>query len=89
MWRGENETYGVMNLHLILQWYLGFPSGSVGKESACNVGNTGELGLILGCKDPLEEEMGNPLQYSCLGNLMDRGSWHATVQRVAELNTIE
>ena len=33
----------------------------------------------LGQKDPLEEENGKPLQYSCLGNPVDRGAWHATV----------
>ena len=44
---------------------LGFPGGSDSKESACN---SGELGLIPGWEDPLEEGIGNPLQYSCLEN---------------------
>ena len=35
----------------------------------------------LGREDPLEEENGNPLQYSCLKNPMDRGAWQAAVQR--------
>ena len=35
-------------------------------------------------KDPLEEENGNPLQYSCLENPMDRGAWWATVHRMAK-----
>ena len=40
----------------------------------------------LGCEDPLEKEMGyNPLQYSCLGNHMDRGAWWATVHGVARV----
>ena len=39
-------------------------------------------------EDPLKEENGNPLQYSCLGNPMHRGAWQATVQEVAkELDT--
>ena len=38
----------------------------------------------LGEEDPLEEVMGNSLQYSCLENLMDRGAWQATVHRVAK-----
>ena len=35
-------------------------------------------------KDPLEEENGNPLQYSCLENPRDRGAWWATVHRMAK-----
>ena len=38
----------------------------------------------LGQEDPLEKGNGNPLQYSCLQNPMDRGVWRATVQRVAK-----
>ena len=41
----------------------------------------------LGQEDPLEEENGSPLQYSCPENPMDRGSWWATVQRVAKSQT--
>ena len=41
-------------------------------------------------KDPLEKENGNPLQYSCLRNAMDRGAWRTTVHGVAnELDTTE
>ena len=43
--------------------------------------------LSLGQEDPLEE--GNPLQYSCLGNPMDRGACRATVYRVEELDMSE
>jgi len=38
----------------------------------------------LGWEDPLEGENGNPLQYSCLGNPMDRGAWRATAYGVAK-----
>ena len=38
----------------------------------------------LGQEDPLEKEMENPLQYSCLGNPMDRGAWQATVHEVTK-----
>ena len=39
----------------------------------------------LGGEDPLEKEMdGNPLQYSCLGNLVDRGAWQATVPGITK-----
>ena len=38
----------------------------------------------LGWEDPLEKEMANRLQYSCLENLMDRGAWWAVVHGVAK-----
>ena len=50
----------------------GFPGGSDGKESACN---TGDVSLIPGSGRSLGEGNDNPLQYSCLGNSMDRGAW--------------
>ena len=43
--------------------------------------------LSLGWEDPLEEGNGNPLQYSCLENSMDRGAWQATVHGVAKNRT--
>ena len=52
--------------------------GSGGKELACNAGAAGEAGSILGSGRSLGEENGNPLQYSCLGNPMDRETWQAT-----------
>ena len=45
--------------------------------------NAGDLGLIPGLGRSPGEGHGNPLQYSCLGNPMDRGAWRATVHRVA------
>ena len=44
---------------------MGFPSGSDGKESACNAG---DLGSIPGSGRSAREGNGNPLQYSCLEN---------------------
>ena len=55
---------------------MGFPGGSDGKESACNAGN---MGSIPGLERFPEEGQGNPLQYSCLENVMDRGAWKDTV----------
>ena len=43
-----------------------------------------EVGSIPGLGRSREEENGNPLQYSCLGTLMDRGGWQATVQMVTK-----
>ena len=40
---------------------MGFPGGSVGKESACNAGDTGNAVQSLGQEDPLEEGMGTPV----------------------------
>ena len=48
-------------------------------------GNTGDLVLIPGSGRSPEEGHGNPLQYSCLENLIDRGAWQATVHGVTEL----
>ena len=64
----------------------GFPGGSEDKASACNAGNPGS---IPGLGRSPGEGNGNPLQYSCLENPMDRGAWRATVHRVAELDTNE
>ena len=58
---------------------MGFPGGSDGKESACSVR---DLSLIPGLGRSPGEGNGNPLQYSCLENPMDRGAWWATVCRV-------
>ena len=51
---------------------LGFPGGSDGKESACSAG---DLGLIPELGRSSGEGHGNPLQYSCLENPLDRGTW--------------
>ena len=59
----------------------GFLHGSGGKESACNVG---DMGSIPRSGRSPGEGHGNPLQYSCLENPMDRGAWWATVHGVAE-----
>ena len=54
----------------------------MGKKCTCNAGEPGDAGLIPGLGRSPEEENGNPFQYSCLGNTMDRGALGATVQRV-------
>jgi len=49
----------------------------VGKESACIAGDTGDVDSISQSEISLRDRNGNPLQYSCLGNPMDRGAWWA------------
>ena len=46
--------------------------------------DAGDVGLIPGLGRSPGEGNGNPLQYSCLGNPIDKGAWPATVHRVAE-----
>ena len=62
--------------------FLGFPGGAVGKESVCNAGDPGS---IPGLGRSPGEGNGNPLQYPCLENPMDRGAWWATVLGVARV----
>ena len=66
---------------------LGFPDGSSGKESDCSAGAAGDAGSIPGSGRSPGGGYGNPLQYSCLENPMDRGAWQATVHRVAKSQT--
>ena len=60
--------------------FVGFPSSSEGKASTCNAQ---DLGSIPGSGRSSGEGNGNPLQYSCLGNPMDRAAWQATIHGVA------
>ena len=63
---------------------LGAPGGSDNKESACIVGDLGSIpvpGRSSG------EVNGNPLQYCCLGNPVDRGAWQATVHGITKSQT--
>ena len=61
-----------------------FPGGSDRKESACNAGDTG---LISGLGRSPVGGNGNPLQYYCLGNPMDRGAWWAPVHGITKICT--
>ena len=61
---------------------LGFPRRSFGKESVCNAGDPGSIPAS--GRSPGEGN-GNPLQYSCLENPVDRGAWQATVLGVARV----
>ena len=54
---------------------MGFPGGSMVKNLPANAGAAGDVGLIPGSGRAPGGGNGNPLQYSCLGNLMERGIW--------------
>jgi len=55
------------------------------KNLPANAGDAGDMGLILGSERCPGVGNGNSLQYSCLGNPMDRGGWRATVHGVAKI----
>ena len=61
-----------------------FPGGASGREPTCQAGEARGMGLISGLGRSPEVGNGTPLQYSCLDNSMDRGSWWAAVHGAAE-----
>ena len=69
-------------LHLIASctYILGFPGCSRSKELAATIGDTRDVGSI----PELGRWHGNPLQYFCLENPMDRGAWWAIIHRAAK-----
>ena len=68
------------NIHM----YLGFPGGVVVKNSPDKAGDTGDLGSTPGSGKSPGGGRGNPLQYSCLGNPLNRGTWWTTVHGVSK-----
>ena len=63
--------------------YIGFPGGTVVKNLLANKGDTGLISMS--GKSPGEGN-GNPLQYSCLENPMDRGAWWAIVHEITKIH---
>ena len=82
----KNTCFNISG-EMISKWKMcnepvqGFPSGSVGKKSTCSAGNPGSIPVS---GRSLREGNGNPLQYSCLGNLTDRGAWQDIVHEVTK-----
>ena len=66
--------------------HIGIPGGSAGKDYACNAGDPSSIPGLGGSPG---EGNGYLLQYSCLGNPVDRGDWEATVHGVTELDMTE
>ena len=75
------QVFGVIGPNADSKGRGGFPGGSDGEESTCNAGDPDSI-LWLG-RSPGEGN-GNPLQYFCLENSMDRGFWWATVHEVTK-----
>ena len=85
LWESSELQFILLNSNSqILVGNTGFPCSSVGKESACNAG---DLGSIPGSVRSPGEGNGNPPQYSCLENSMDRGAWWSTVLGIAKNQT--
>ena len=66
---------------------MGFPGGSMVKNQPANAGDTGDSGSVTGLGRSPGVGNGNPLQYSCLENSIDRGAWWPTVHGVAKSQT--
>ena len=75
------SSYLTLHCHTAPNGFQAFPWWLSDKVSACQAGGTGSIPRM--GRSPGEEN-GNPLQYSCLGNPMDRGAWWAIVHEVAK-----
>ena len=71
----------IVSSHWLSTYFMGFPGG---KNPPANSGDVRDMGLIPGWVRSPGEGRGNPFQYSCLENVMDRGAWWATVHRCQE-----
>ena len=76
----QNTSYHSPTLNLL----KGFPNSSAGKESACDAGDTGDVGSIPGSGRSSGEGHGNLLQYSCLKKPHGQRSWEGYIQRVTK-----
>ena len=78
-------VHGWPSLHCVLMWQPpGLPWCSAVKNTPANAGDAGS---VAGWRRSPREGNGNPLQYSCLQNPMDRGAWRARVHEVAKSRT--
>ena len=73
-----------MMIYSMLMYNVGFPGGSVVKNWPASVGDTEDLGSIPGWGRSPGVGIGNPLQYSCLENPIDRRAWRAKFHGVAK-----
>ena len=84
MYKIYPHTHTHTHTHIYIPTLVGFPGGSEVKASACKAG---DMGSVPGSGRSPGEGNGNPLQYSCLENPIDRGPWWATVHGVAKSQT--
>ena len=82
--RGPDLCFKRIILLLCCSILLGFPGGWVVKNPPANARDAGDAGSIPGWRRSPGGGNGNPLQYSCWENCMDRGAWRATVHGVAK-----
>ena len=66
---------------------MGFPGGTSGNEPPAKLEDVRDMSLIPELGRSPGEGHGDPLQYSCLENPMDKGAWHVTVHGVAQSRT--
>ena len=83
----RNTRVWMKGLWWITKGSLGFPGGTSGKEPTCQCRRLRGAGFIPGSGRSSGEGHGNPLQYSCLENSVDREAWRAIVHRVAKSRT--
>ena len=83
--RGGLCIIGCLAVSLVSTQY--FPSGATGKESTCNAGDPRGTGSIPGSGSSPGGGNGNPFQYSCLENPMDRGALWAAVHETTKGHT--
>ena len=74
-------------LAICISSFVDLPGGTVGKEPACNAGDTGDVGSVPGLGRSPGGGNGNLVQYACLENPMDKGAWWATVHGVTKSQT--
>ena len=85
---GPRDQPQVSHMEMAILYHFNYP----GKNLSANVGNVKDVGLIPGLGRPPGgrppgRRYGNPLQPSCLENLVDRGAWQTTIHRVTKSQT--
>ena len=83
----QHMAFSFFFFFLSFSGHTATPVANSGKETTCNAGDAGDTGSIPGSGRSPGEGNGNTLQYSCLGNLMDREAWQAIVHGIPKSRT--